>query len=303
MSHKPEPKTALGCVLMPFFFGMLVSGVVGIYHALRLGIMWEFWWIVWYFLIPLLLAVSGLAGLTSRSWMRQSHPEAGNRPSQSMSSAGSLFPSVADSGPVVLAPERTRFESFVLILIFAILWNGSLYLCISDFYQGWQAGEPEWELVIGFIILAPIGLLMPVLVVHAFWKLFIPRPILKLSRSEIPLGEVAELSWRFAGRSSLIRHLKIAILCEEQATYGRGTDTETDESSLLKQTLLDTRLKSEIHAGSVTVAIPYDGMHTLNAEHNKVVWFLVVDGVIDNRPDVCSRYPFSVPPHAPRSAL
>lgn len=302
--HGRNRGSCFGCFLVPACIIMLLHGSVTIRKTLRFGFSLELWWLVF----PLLLAGTGAGGLTYmavRAWKRRARQAAGHAPSEPLSPAAdesTLVPAATGSGPVVLDPERSRFQKFLLILFFTTFWNGVLYLGMSKYYQDWLAGEANWSLIIPFAIMGPVGVGLLFLVPYTFWKMFIPRPILELSHSETPLGEFAELSWRFAGNSSSIRHLTISIGCEERATYRHGTDTHTDASILLKQTLVDTRLKSEIHAGNVTVEIPHDGMHTLHARNNKVVWFFVVHGMIDNSPDVFTHYPFSVVPHSPSSA-
>jgi len=209
-----------------------------------------------------------------------------------------VVPTATDSGPIVLKPETTPLRKFLFILGFATFWNGLVSMFVYHTYQSWAAGNPEWFLIVFLIPFVLIGLGLMVAIPYTFLAMFIPRPILELSRSEIPLGESAELSWRFEGNTSSIQCLKILIECQEQATYRRGTDTHTDEASLLKQTLIDTRFDPEIDAGKVTIEVPHDAMHTFDAPDNKIVWSIVVQGEIELSPDVLTTHPFPVTPHA-----
>jgi len=209
-----------------------------------------------------------------------------------------VVPAATDSGPTMLKPDSNPLRKFLFVLGFASLWNGVVSVFVYYTYQRWAEGQPEWFLIVFLIPFVLIGLGSIVAIPYTFLAMFIPRPILELSRSEIPLGESAELSWRFAGNSSSIERLEIFVECQEQATYRRGTDTHTDKSSLLKQTLVDTRFDSEIDAGKVTIEVPRDAMHTFDGSHNRIVWAIKVEGDIPLRPDVSRSCSFHVTPHS-----
>ncbi|MEO1994762.1 MAG: DUF3592 domain-containing protein [Planctomycetaceae bacterium] len=220
------------------------------------------------------------------------------QPAAPESDEWTVVPAATDSGPIVLQPQTTPLKKFLFILGFATFWNGLVSVFVYHTYQSWAAGNPQWFLVVFLIPFVLIGLGFIVAIPYTFLAIFIPRPILELSRSDIPLGESAELSWRFEGNTSSIQRLEILIECQEQATYRRGTDTHTDEASLLKQTLIDTRFDPEIDAGKVTIEVPRDAMHTFDAPDNKIVWSIVVQGEIGLSPDVLTTHSFPVTPHA-----
>ncbi len=175
-------------------------------------------------------------------------------------------------------------------------WNGTLSFFLFDIVKEWQLGA--WGLLrtLFFVPFAVIGIILIALFFICFLAMFNPRPILTLSSASVPLGGTAYLNWRFRGRTNMIRHLRILLKGIEAARYRRGTDTCTDENTFFQMEILSTQDKREIAFGEAGLVIPGDSMHSFEAENNKVIWEVEVQGVIDSWPDVQEKFKLTVTP-------
>lgn len=201
-------------------------------------------------------------------------------------------------GSVTLKSESSPFGQFIASILVALFWNGIVSFLVREVVEGFLKGNPQWFMTIFSIPFVLVGLGLIVWVVYAFAALFNPRPTLTLSRGRIPLGEVANVTWRFRGSAHSIRHLTLKLVGIEKATYRRGTDTHTDDETFHEQVLFESDQSYEMASGEVDVEIPGDSMHTFKADNNEIVWTLEMAGDIPLRPDVSAKFPIVVTPHA-----
>jgi len=261
-------------------------------------------------LIPLVFVAVGVGGAWAlwRGRRRERPGAAGwhRSPGTGRPEAESLgegFAFVAGSnasfeGPLVLEPKLGPLGKFIGIVFVAAFWNGIVGIFVWQWYEGFRAGSTDGCLTVFLIPFVLIGLLLLLGVPYQFLALFNPRPRLTLGRGALAVGESTELSWRFSGAPGRIRHLAITLEGREEATYRQGTSTSTAKNTFASYTLLATSLAPEIPAGSTTISIPADTMHTFEAPHNKILWTLKVAGEIRFWPDVEQEFPFTVlPPH------
>lgn len=200
-------------------------------------------------------------------------------------------------GPVTLRPESSPLVIFVVLTFAALFWNGILSLFVVPRIGAILQGNWNWgDVFFVPFVLAGIGLLLGAL--HQLLASFNPVPTLTLSRQWIPLGSSAVLSWTFTGNTSAIRLIKVTLEGQEEATYRRGTNTVTDKSIFFQKVLFEATDPFEIREGAEQqVNIPTDTMHSLNGQHNKIVWRLTFQGEIPFWPDVHLAFPIRVMPH------
>jgi hypothetical protein len=200
-----------------------------------------------------------------------------------------------DSGPVTLTPATSPLGGFIVLLIFALIWNGIIFGILLF------ANVPG-PAKIFLSIFALIGLGLIAGVIHQFLALFNPRPTVQASSQNVPLGAPLDVRFSFTGNVRRITKLRITLKGEEVATYRRGTDTVTDRHVFYYAVLLETTDHGLMQAGSASITIPNESMHSFNASNNKIEWKLGFHGEIPKWPDVKFDFPIVVLPHPLASA-
>jgi len=200
-------------------------------------------------------------------------------------------------GPVTLKPEASRWTNFAIAIVFFVFESIGLFIFGAIRMEDILAGE--WALFPD-IIFIPFGLIwLGTLAASGYCLLATqnPIPLMTLSRQMLPLGSKADIEWNFEGNATSIRMLKVKLEGKEEATYRRGTNTYTDHELFYSETIFESRLPTEITSGATTVEIPNDTMHSFNGGHNKVIWYLKVEGDIPFWPDIADTFPVRVVPH------
>jgi hypothetical protein len=246
----------------------------------------------WFILVPSVFFVVGLllfanAGRVT-STNRRAVPKAGP-----LTSVGGLRGTIGEttaSGPVSLTPAGSRLGGFLVLLIFALFWNGVVFGVLL------YADTPT-PVKLFLSIFALVGIALAAGVVHQFLSLFNPRVTVQANASAVRLGESLEVRFGFVGNTRRIQRLKITLRGEEVATYRRGTDTRTDRHVFHEAVLLDTSDPALMQSGAVTLTIPHHAMHSFDAANNKIVWKLELHGDIPRWPDVKVDFPITVLPH------
>ncbi len=201
------------------------------------------------------------------------------------------------AGPVVLKAPYGRWGKLIGVIIFAAIWNGIVSVFLVIAVRGFQRGHPEWCLTLFLIPFVLVGLGTLVAVVYQFLALFNPRAKLTVATATIPLGGSVSLSWEIFGRVERIGTLTITLKGREEARYRRGTKTYTDKNTFYEEVLVSTDDSSQMAYGQTTLRIPADTMHSFRADHNKIIWSLVVRGDIARWPDVKDEYEITIAPH------
>jgi hypothetical protein len=200
------------------------------------------------------------------------------------------------SGPQVLRPKIGPIGKVLGALLFALFWNGIVSIFVWQAWKDWNRGDPDWFLTLFLVPFVLIGLVACGFVVHFLLASINPKPVVTLVDGPPTLGSELRLGWRFIGRSTRIRRLRIALEGREEATYRRGTDTVTDRETFAEWTVVDTDATWEIPRGSATIAIPDDTMHSFDGGNNKIIWELKVNGEIARWPDVDEALALTISP-------
>jgi hypothetical protein len=199
-------------------------------------------------------------------------------------------------GPIVLEPQLSPYGKVGGALFFALFWNGIVSVFVWQAWKGWQRGEPDWFLTIFLIPFVLVGLGSIGFVGHFLLALANPRPRLILTPGRPRLSDQLRLEWRFTGRAARLANLRIFLEGREEATYRRGTDTITEKEIFTTVDLVSTQNDWEIPRGTVDHLIPADTMHSFEADANKIVWEIKVEGEIDRWPDVNQNFPITIDP-------
>jgi hypothetical protein len=245
----------------------------------------------WAGLIPLAFVLVGVVGVffTVRSILRKTDEE-----KLEVSRRERAAPS--PSGRVTLEPTSSPVGKLVVIILVAGFWNGIVSVFVWQAVQGWMKGQGEWFLTIFMIPFVLVGLVLIGGIVYQFLALFNPRPKLIVSSNAVPLGGAVELDWELSGRTDRIAALTIKLEGREEATYRRGTDTHTDTEVFREVVIAEERDPFNMAGGRAEFTVPADTMHSFEADNNKVVWALKVQGEIASWPDVDDEFEFRVLP-------
>lgn len=201
-----------------------------------------------------------------------------------------------EPGAITLKSESSPLIMALVMFGFALFWNGIVSVFLFQQLDHWMNLNLSFEdyFMIPFVLVG-IGLIL--VAIYNLLAATNPKPILILSRQLIPLGGEAELQWEFPRGIGSIRQLTIKLFAVEEARYRRGTNTYTDTEKFLNEILVECNDPVDISAGSITVQIPTDSMHSFHGGNNKVKWNIELRGDIPMWPDVKTIFPIRVVPH------
>jgi len=264
-----------------------------------------FTWVYLFSLLPLLFIAIGAGGIV---WALASHRGAAESKvgghfgatgegSGAFREVDSWATPAAASGPVELQEPLSPMGKLGCLIGVCIFWNGIVSIFVWTLWSEWRSGASfDGWMAVFLIPFVLVGLTMLVGIPYQLLALANPRPRLALSRAGVPLGGSAQLDWSFRGSTGRLRDLRIWIEGSEAATYRRGTTTHTDTEVFAEIDVVRIERGRAIAAGSTTLDIPVDTMHSFEAPHNKIVWKLKLTGSIAWWPDVMTEFPFIVDP-------
>jgi hypothetical protein len=200
--------------------------------------------------------------------------------------------------PKKLKSEQPRWVALLFVFGFGAFWN-----CIVGVFVAAMIFDTQgfWPRIVFFLFLSPfmlIGLLLFLMCLYMFLKLFTPRVEVALSSGAVPLGGEVDIAWEVVGRTSRLRNLKLEVQAEQTAVYQHGTDTRTDTEIFEVIPIGEVTRQGDIRFGSATVRIPDTTMHTHEGPSNQVTWSVIVQGEIKWWPDVFESFPFRVKPES-----
>ena len=200
------------------------------------------------------------------------------------------------TGPLHLEPQVGPIGKVGGALFFALFLNGIVSIFVWQALKGWEQGNPDWFLTIFLVPFVLVGLASFGFVGHFLLALANPRPRLTLTPGHPRLGNELRLEWGFTGRAGRLGNLRIFLEGREEATYQRGTDTITEREIFATFDLINTQNDWEIPRGAVDLPIPSDSMHSFDADANKIIWEIKVEGEIDSWPDIGQNFPITIRP-------
>lgn len=267
---------------------------------------------LWFGLIPLVFILIGGGGTLGliwsgrrEDWATRGATRSDDKPSRredwlpelaqrQTHDAGSARLSPGDTD--VVSPTRSRLGKALGVLVFMLIWDG-----ITGFmlYQVFSGNAP-WGVGLFMIPFVLVGL--GFFVGFVYMLLSLSNPVVRMSFTPrvVELGQTLQLDWTIDGRADRIRKLTVTVEGLERASYTRGTDTITDEHVFFEHTLFESEAPDRrdplARDGSAELDLPADTMHSLDADHNKIIWRVKVHGDIPKWPDVKDEYEFAVIP-------
>jgi hypothetical protein len=200
--------------------------------------------------------------------------------------------------PITLQGTRI-VPVLIVVLVVNIVFNLIVLDVLFEVYQ-WIVNGTFFENASMTLIVPAISIFFTFTAVYLTLALFNPRPVIQISSGRIPLGTSALVGWSFRGRTSSIKHLKLTLLAKEQIQYssgsGKSRSTKTQENPFYQMQLIDSDNPDEIHTGQAGIVIPEDTMHSFEANDNKIIWQIVIRGVVHFWPDIKNEFKIAVVP-------
>ncbi len=197
----------------------------------------------------------------------------------------------------VMLPNSGGQMGGIVLLIFAIIWNGIVAAIGTVFFlnEGWDF----WPLLI-LGVFAFFGLFLLFGAIHKLLaQSRMHPPAISLSVSPVLVGE--KVTARFVQapkRGVKINRVTVRVICRESATYTHGTNTSTVTHEISKQehVLLENQHASPLQAleGEFEIVVPDDAMHSFSANHNSIQWTIESHTDIAGWPDYKHSVSFDV---------
>jgi hypothetical protein len=189
--------------------------------------------------------------------------------------------------PIAGSPGWALFGT----LVFCVIWNGTVSALLIFNHL---AQHPQWSLTLFMIPFALVG----VGAVVVFCRLLlintgIGPTLMEISDHPLKPGGQYRIFVSQSGRLQ-VNSLRVALSCEESATYRQGTNTRTESREVFCREIF-CREGFEVEKGlpfetEVDFEVPEGVMHSFKATHNEINWELIVEGNIPRWPDFKRRF-------------
>lgn len=197
-------------------------------------------------------------------------------------------------------PKRNRSNNPGCALGFAIFW-----IAFSAIFLIIGIGDGNWAFIVfgGLFVLIGIGI-----GIYASLGLYtrfrIGKPIITFSSPTLRVGETLTMSYEHTLRQAVeIEAFTVELLFREVATYQQGTDTRTVTHNHVIDTI--EQMGGRFQSGHIwherfELAIPADGMHSLDVRRNKLKWIVKIQMTIPKLPNFVEEYEIIVLPEMVR---
>lgn len=184
----------------------------------------------------------------------------------------------------------------------AIFWNTIVGIFVTIVVRDHADGRHDWFLT---LMLVPFVLIGGALAAVAGRQLIVATGVgptlVEIDQHPLRPGATYQVYVAQTGRLTL-HCLRMALVCDEEATYRQGTNLRTAHARVFEQELL-LRENVDVRHGQPFEArcelhVPPAAMHSFKASHNKITWKLVVAGKAARWPPFERAYALLVYPPA-----
>lgn len=180
-----------------------------------------------------------------------------------------------------LPPVRPGWRLWSLVAA-SIVWNGVLAVLIVMTLNSAVGGGSH-------LVLA--AFMLPFLAAGGWMAAVLVRKMVQAMRVGPTVVEISTHPWRPAGRFEVFASQagrlrldvwRLALVCEEEATFSQGTNKRTESRRVFEQELF-RRDNVDLDAAGILehqceIVTPAAAMHSFESAHNKIRWQLVVTG-------------------------
>jgi hypothetical protein len=172
-------------------------------------------------------------------------------------------------------------------MVFAtLIWCGTLTPFLVIAIRDHQQGNPNWIMSLLLVPFLLGGIFMIVgTIVFARRALALVRGggvVLEVSEHPLVPGNRYEV-YAQPAKPGALSDIRLALVCEEAATYQQGTSTRTDRRKVYVQDLPLSETAASASSGvpfRATVDLPATVMHSFDSGHNKIIWKFEVRGKV-----------------------
>jgi hypothetical protein len=184
--------------------------------------------------------------------------------------------------------------------VLVLIMMASVFLALA-FLKAWEGEWGDFGLLIlaGLLFAAPSVWLVRHCVRQLNYLAHFGRTVVEISQHPLHPGDTCRVFLAQFGRLQLER-LRLALVCEERATYHQGTNTRSESREVVEQ---------EVYAAEgLTVAperpleleaeliVPRAAMHSFRSPSNEIAWMLVVEAAPKTWPAFRRTFPVIIHP-------
>ena len=253
------------------------------------------------YLVGSLFSLFILGGFTGVSWSLY-HMFGGPAWSRARRQARRPTESVKDAESRKLKPRVSALRTLIGGSVLAAIWNGGVWLLLSNLIEGWQEGRLMIGLTLLTLLAATVGLLLIwATIAPTVTQLLNPRLELTLSRSALKPGQSVILQWKLHGNTERVRRLLITVespdipfLLDEAEGEEVVEDLETEEAMEEDDpekdkpdflTIIDTDQPMLIAEGTARFEVPSDAEFLFDENQEELRWTLRTRCEIPRWPD------------------
>lgn len=224
--------------------------------------------------------------------------------------------SAKDAEPRKLKPRVSALRTLIGGSVLAAIWNGGVWLLLSDLIEGWQKGRPMIGLTLLTLLASMVGLLLIwATIAPLVTQLLNPRLELTLSRSSLKPGQSAILQWKLHGNTERVRRLLITVESPDipfllddsegeevemeedveedvETEAAMEDDPEKDRPSFL--TIVDTDQPMLIAEGTARFEVPAGARFLFDEDQDELRWILRTRCEIPRWPDSVEEHTLTI---------
>jgi hypothetical protein len=203
---------------------------------------------------------------------------------------------VRGAEPATLQPATGRGLKLATLIVLSLIWNAFVGVFLYTVLSNVPRGGVSWFVAIFLTPFLIAGVVLVVLAIRQAFEMSNPRPIVRVNRSVVALGDDLRVDWSMDGQVKRLASVSITLEGREEATYTRGTDRVTEKNVFATIVVANQTAPAITGNGSVTVKIPADSMHSFTARHNRVKWVLRIRAEVPRWPDSDDEFLLTVAP-------
>jgi hypothetical protein len=212
--------------------------------------------------------------------------------------------SITDSPGVRLTYRLPNTQNVLGVMLigslFTLSWNTMVAVFAGIAFSAHAQGRPRWFLTFSLIPFATAGYFAS----RWFFRLF--RQLTGVGSTTVEINELPLVPSRIyeicvVQHGHLVfKHVRVSLICEEEATFHQGTDLRLERKIVYSQTILEQG-RCRVEPGRplelrAEFKVPVNAMHSFQSAHNAIHWKILVEGDAKRWPSFCRSFPVIVYP-------
>lgn len=198
---------------------------------------------------------------------------------------------------------QSRVGAFVVILIFALFWNGGVSFGVRDAWSGLESGSGaligrifSGGMALFMVPFVLVGAVLLLLAVYQLVAVFGPRYEVMIASEGLRPGRSVAVKWRRAGGAGQPRDFALFLVGKEEANGAGESRKRTGVSVFHEEVLFETAVPLAMASGRAELRLPADAVPTFHAKHHRIRWFLCLRAAVPRLPDLSDELEITVHP-------